>query len=43
MLENLKREVLKASLTLSKYGLVTYAGGGVSAFEISYGVVVVKR
>ena len=42
MLENLKREVLKASLTLSKYGLVTYAGGAASACESRYGLVVIN-
>ena len=42
MLENLKREVLKASLMLSKYGLVTYAGGAASACESRYGLVVIN-
>ena len=42
MLEELKREVLKANLMLPKYGLVTFTWGNVSAVDREKNLVVIK-
>ncbi|WP_286676828.1 L-ribulose-5-phosphate 4-epimerase [Cytobacillus oceanisediminis] len=42
MLENLKKEVLQANLSLPKYGLVTFTWGNVSGISRSAGLVVIK-
>lgn len=42
MLEQLKKEVLKANLLLPKYGLVTFTWGNVSAIDREYGIVAIK-
>ena len=42
MLETLKKTVLEANLALSKYGLVTFTWGNVSAIDRASGLVVIK-
>ena len=42
MLEELKRQVLKANLLLPKYGLVTFTWGNVSGIDRERGLVVIK-
>ena len=42
MLEQLKKEVLKANLLLPKYGLVTFTWGNVSAIDREHGIVAIK-
>lgn len=42
MLEELKREVLKANLLLPKYSLVTFTWGNVSGIDREKGLVVIK-
>jgi len=42
MLENLKKEVLKANLALPKYGLVLYTSGNASARDQKTNLVVIK-
>ncbi|WP_026585429.1 L-ribulose-5-phosphate 4-epimerase [Bacillus sp. J33] len=42
MLENLKEQVLKANLSLPKYGLVTFTWGNVSGISRDAGLVVIK-
>ena len=42
MLEDLKREVLKANLDLVRYGLVLLTWGNVSAYDEQTGLVVIK-
>ncbi len=42
MLEMLKEEVLEANLMLSKYGLVTFTWGNVSAIDRDKGLIVIK-
>ena len=42
MLENLKKEVLKANLDLVKYGLVLFTWGNASAIDRKSGLVVIK-
>ena len=42
MLEQLKKEVLKANLALPKYSLVTFTWGNVSAIDRETGIVVIK-
>lgn len=42
MLEELKREVLKANLLLPKHGLVTFTWGNASAIDRARGLVVIK-
>ena len=42
MLEELKKEVLKANLMLPEYGLVTFTWGNVSAIDRKSGLIVIK-
>ncbi len=42
MLEQLKKEVLKANLLLPKYGFVTFTWGNVSAIDREHGIVAIK-
>lgn len=42
MLEQLKKEVLKANLLLPKYGLVTFTWGNVSAIDREKGIIAIK-
>jgi len=42
MLELLKAEVLKANLTLPKYGLITFTWGNVSGLDPDTGLMVIK-
>lgn len=42
MLEQLKKEVLKANLLLPEYGLVTFTWGNVSAIDREKGIVAIK-
>lgn len=42
MLEQLKKEVLKANLMLPKYGLVTFTWGNVSAIDREKGIIAIK-
>lgn len=42
MLEQLKKEVLKANLLLPKYGLVTFTWGNVSAIDREAGIIAIK-
>lgn len=42
MLEELKKQVLRANLDLPKYGLVTFTWGNVSGIDRKSGVVVIK-
>ena len=39
MLEQLKKEVLKANLLLPKHGLVTFTWGNVSAIDREKGII----
>ena len=42
MLEQLKKEVLKANLLLPKHGLVTFTWGNVSAIDREKGIIAIK-
>lgn len=42
MLENLKKKVLEANLSLPKYGLVTFTWGNVSGIDRDEGLIVIK-